>query len=68
MRTDKEDRDVEERLVELEMKVAFQDDTLVTLNDIVVQQAREIEQLRRTLDALQTQLNTLTPQQARYAE
>lgn len=36
----------EQRLVELETKLAYQEDTLRTLNDIVTAQQAEIERLR----------------------
>ncbi len=40
------------RLTELETRQAFQDDTLQALNDIVVQQQRQIERLQLQVEAL----------------
>lgn len=40
------------RLVELEMRVAFQDDTIQALNDVVVQQQQQLEQMHRQLKLL----------------
>ncbi len=42
----------EERLTELEMRTAFQDDTIAALNDAIVKQQNAIDQLRRELKAL----------------
>ncbi|WP_060482096.1 SlyX family protein [Pseudomonas sp. NBRC 111119] len=37
---------LEQRMVELETRQAFQDDTLQALNDVVVEQGRVIERLQ----------------------
>ena len=37
---------LEERVVELESRLAFQDDTIAALNDALVQQQRTIERLQ----------------------
>ena len=42
----------ESRLIELESRQAFQDDTLQALNDFVAQQQRQIERLQLQLEAL----------------
>lgn len=42
----------ESRLAELEMRTAFQDDTIAALNDVIVQQQKAIDQLRRELREL----------------
>jgi SlyX protein len=42
----------EERLNELESRLAFQDDTLNTLNDVLVSQQRQIELLELRLAGL----------------
>lgn len=42
----------ESRLTELESRQAFQDDTLQALNDVVVQQQRQIERLQLQVEAL----------------
>lgn len=50
---------MENRLIELESRVAFQDNTLQTLNAVIVRQQKEIDTLRRELEALRVQLRTL---------
>lgn len=48
--------DIEQRVVELEMRLAFQEQTLVELSDALaasrIEAARHADLLRRTLDAL----------------
>ncbi len=46
---------VEHRLSELEIKASFSEDTLDRLNEIVVQQQRQIERLTRDLLDLRQQ-------------
>ncbi|WP_455208591.1 SlyX family protein [Kaarinaea lacus] len=52
---------IEERLTELESRVAFQDDIVQTLNDVVVRQQHDIDRLTKELQMLKQQLQTLTP-------
>lgn len=47
---------LEERIAELESRLAFQDDTIQTLNDVLVAQ-------QRTVDLLQAQLGLLARRQ-----
>lgn len=56
--------ELEQRLIELETRQAFQDDTLQTLNDVLVDQQRQIDRLQHQLqvlaarqEALQTQID-----------
>lgn len=49
---------VEHRLTELEIKASFSEDTLDRLNEIVVQQQRQIERLTRELLELRQQRST----------
>lgn len=49
---------VEHRLTELEIKASFSEDTLDRLNEIVVQQQRQIERLTRELLELRQQRGT----------
>lgn len=37
---------LEERVMELESRVAFQDDTLLALNDVLVEQRRVVDRLQ----------------------
>lgn len=52
---------MEDRLIELETRLAFQDDTLQALNAVVVRQQQEIDRLTRDLEALKTELRALAP-------
>jgi SlyX protein len=42
----------EQRITDLESRLAFQDDTIQTLNDVLVAQQRELERLQLQLAAL----------------
>ncbi|MBE5315806.1 MAG: SlyX family protein [Xanthomonadales bacterium] len=48
-----------ERIVELEMRVAFQDDTMQRLNAVITDQTLRIEQLERRLELMLTDLKSL---------
>ena len=52
---------MENRFIELETRLAFQDNTLQELNAVVVRQQREISALTRELETLKAQLKTLAP-------
>ncbi len=52
---------MDDRLIELESRLAFQDHTLQELNDVIVRQQRDIDDLRRDLEALRAQLKALAP-------
>jgi len=52
---------MENRLIELETRLSFQDHTLQELNAVVVRQQREIDALTRELETLKAQLKTLAP-------
>lgn len=43
---------LEERVMELESRLAFQDDTLSTLNDVIVEQQRVVDRLQLQMAAL----------------
>jgi len=51
----------EERLTEIESRVAFQDDTIQQLNDVIVRQQHDIEYLKEELLLLKQQIETLAP-------
>jgi SlyX protein len=44
--------ELEQRVIELESRLAFQDDTIAALNDVVVAQQRDIERLQQQLALL----------------
>ena len=43
---------LEERVVDLESRLAFQDDTIQTLNDVLVAQQRSLERMQLQMAAL----------------
>lgn len=43
---------LEERVMELESRLAFQDDTLSTLNDVIVEQQRVVDRLQLQMTAM----------------
>jgi SlyX protein len=53
---------MENRFIELETRLAFQDNGLQELNAVVVRQQREIDALTRELETLKAQLRTLAPE------
>ena len=57
----------EERLIELETRVAYQEETLRTLDDSVARQQLELIRLEQRMDALQARLAAMveaTPREA----
>jgi SlyX protein len=52
---------MEDRLIELESRMSFQDQTLQELNDIVAAQQQELGALRMALQDLDRRLRALTP-------
>ncbi len=50
-----------ERLTELEVRVAFQDQTIQDLNEVVTRQQREIDRLVRELEVVKSLLAGLAP-------
>ena len=50
-----------ERLTELEVRVAFQDQTIQDLNEVVTRQQREIDRLVKELEAVKSLLVGLAP-------
>ncbi|AHY42228.1 hypothetical protein CXK93_06785 [Stutzerimonas decontaminans] len=46
--------DLESRVMDLETRLAFQDDTIQALNDVLVEQRRVVERLQFQLQALAT--------------
>lgn len=53
--------DLQARLVELETKAAFQDETIETLNAVVTRLQSTVDRLALKLAALETQLRTVAP-------
>ena len=47
---------MEQKIIELETKFSFQEDLLQGLNDALIQQQRQLDQLRLDLERLQSQI------------
>ncbi|MFI8481499.1 SlyX family protein [Pseudomonas sp. NPDC078700] len=54
--------EIEGRVVELETRLAFQDDTIQSLNDVLVEQQKRIEYLQLQVEALAKRQQELTGQ------
>lgn len=54
--------ELEDRVADLESRLAFQDDALQTLSDVVYEQERVIERLRMQMQALLKRLEDLQGQ------
>lgn len=52
---------------ELQIKIAFQEDTINHLNQIVTQQQFEIEKITQQLNAVIEKLRDITPSENRFA-
>ena len=50
---------MENRLIELETRLAFQEDALQALNAVVVRQQQEIAEFTRQIEAIKTQLRAV---------
>jgi SlyX protein len=53
---------MENRLIELETRLAFQDSALQELNAVVVRQQQDIAALTREIEVLKTQFRALAPE------
>lgn len=53
--------DLKKHAVEMETRLAFQEQTLQALNDVVTRQQREIEKLFREVQALKDRLRAAAP-------
>lgn len=51
--------DLQSVLIDLQMRVAHQDDTLLKLNDVIAQQQRDLLRLNQSLEALAQQMRSL---------
>lgn len=50
---------LDERIAELEMRQAFQDDTIQALNDVIVEQQRVLTRIEKQLELLAQRQNDL---------
>ncbi|NJD07384.1 MAG: SlyX family protein [Methylococcaceae bacterium] len=53
---------IEQRLVELETKLAYQDDTVLALNDVIARQQGQLDQLENTVKHLVERVQRLAVQ------
>ncbi len=51
----------EQRLTELETRLAFQDDALSQLNDVIIDQQRRLDRMFAQILQLQDRIKSLTP-------
>ncbi len=58
---------MEARLIEIEIKLSYAEDTLETLNNTVFRQQEQIEQLQQLVLRLAHQVQDLTPPERRGA-
>lgn len=52
---------MQDRLAELEVRIAFQEKTMQELSDVIARQQREIDRLVRELETLRLQVRALAP-------
>jgi len=52
---------MEDRLAELETRIAFQDSTIQELNEVVIRQQDKIDQLEQAVALLKDHVNALQP-------
>ncbi|AUM13498.1 SlyX family protein [Ketobacter alkanivorans] len=50
---------MEEKIVNIETRLAFQDDTIQELSDVIYRQQQQIDQLEKTLQALLNKVQDL---------
>ena len=55
------EQQLEERIIELETKMAFQDDLLNDLNDVVAEQSQTVSMLIREVYQLRQQVKNVSP-------
>lgn len=49
---------IEERIIELEKKVSFQEHTIEELNEVIIVQQKEIDEFKKSLNHLKEQLSS----------
>ena len=59
---------LEERIMELEIRSALQEDTIEQLNQVIFKQQQQIDDFKRHLNHLKTQLSNLQETTARESE
>lgn len=59
---------VEERIIELETRIAFQDDTIAQLNEVIIELRGELGLLEKRIKRAESKLRVLTPDLVRPQE
>jgi len=59
---------LQEKIIELETRLSYQDDTVLALNDVVASQQKQIDLLERQLQLLNKQIKALHPSDIGFAE
>ena len=52
---------MQNEIIELETKIAFQEDMIQSLNSTLAEQQQELVELKKDIEELQTQLRNLAP-------
>lgn len=60
--------DIEEQLIDVQTRVAYQEDTLAQLNDVITKQDAEIVQLKQQMRLLAQRLDELARDPAQAGE
>lgn len=60
--------DIEEQLIDVQTRVAYQEDTLAQLNDVITKQDAEIVQLKQQMRLLAQRLDELSRDPAQAGE
>lgn len=60
--------DIEEQLIDVQTRVAYQEDTLAQLNDVITKQDAEIVQLKQQMRLLAQRLDELARDPAQGSE
>jgi len=60
--------DLEQRVTDLESRLAFQDDTIQALNDVLVEQQRVVERLQLQMAALLKRQEEMVGQYSSFEE
>lgn len=60
--------DIEEQLIDVQTRVAYQEDTLAQLNDVITKQDAEIVQLKQQMRLLARRLDELARDPAQGSE
>ena len=52
-----------EEIIELQTRLAFQEESIIELSDVVARQQKLLDRMQRDLEQLQRQVRALTPQE-----